>query len=360
MIIPGGPAPLDEATVLSPAWLTAVLRARWPGVVVRGTQVTERLETVATKVRFTVDYAEPVPGAPPALCVKGYFNPALGNRVGGGATEVRFYQAVAPGAPVRTPPCVYAAIDDDTGHGLILMEDLVAAGATFLDPLGAYTPERAAGTVEQLAALHAAFWEKPPAGRPAAVRSATFPPRLRALADVLDPGLLQTQLDDGRAADLPAAVRDARRVRGAMLALAEIGAGGGAGAGAGQTLVHGDVHTGNVYELADGRCGLIDWQVVQRGPWALDVAYHLGAVLDPDDRAKAERGLVEHYRDCLAARGVTPPSGEDAWWQYRAHLPYGFFLWSITRAVDRPVIEHLTGRLGLATAQHASLDLLGV
>jgi len=336
-------------TVLSPEWLTAVLRARHPGAVVTGTRVTERIETVATKVRFQVDYAEPVEGAPRALCAKGYFNPAARGRVGGSTTEVRFYQAVAPGGAVRVPGCVHAAVDEATGHGLILMEDLVEAGATFLDPLGAYTPERAAATLEQLAALHVAFWDRPEAELPAA-----FPPRLRSLTGHVDTARLQAQIDDGRAADLPAAVRDAGRVRGAMLALAEVGQ------RTARSLVHGDVHTGNVFELADGRCGLIDWQVAQYGAWALDVAYHLAAVLEPDDRERSERDLVDHYLDCLARGGVTPPDRDDAWWQYRAHLPYGFFLWAITRAVERPVIEHLTRRLGLAVAWHDSLDLLGV
>lgn len=349
MSVPGGPAPLDEATVLSPEWLTAILRARHPTAVVTGTRVTERLETVATKVRFQVDYAEAVEGAPRALCAKGYFNPAVRSRAGAGATEVRFYQQIAPMDVVSTPPCVHAAIDDDTGHGLIVMADLVEAGATFLDPLGAYTPERAAVTLEQLAALHAAFWERPEAEFPAA-----FPPRLDMLAGIMETAQLQALLDDGRVADLPAGVRDAGRVRRSMLALAT------RGRDTAQSIVHGDVHTGNVYELADGRCGLIDWQVVQRGAWAIDVAYHLAAVLDPDDREKSERQLLEHYLGCLAARGVTPPNREDAWWQYRAHLCYGYFMWSITRAVDRPIIERLVRRLGLAAAHHGSLDLLGV
>ena len=86
----------------------------------------------------------------------------------------------------------------------------------------------------------------------------------------------------------------------------------------------------------------------------------LAAVLDPDDRARSERDLVDHYLDRLAAHGGSPPERDDAWWLYRAHLPYGFFMWGITRRVVRPVIEHLTGRLGLAVAQHGSLDLLGV
>lgn len=62
----------------------------------------------------------------------------------------------------------------------------------------------------------------------------------------------------------------------------------------------------------------------------------------------------------LAAAGTTPASIDDAWWAYRAHLPYGFFMWGITRAVDRPIVERHTARLGHAVARHGSFDLLGV
>jgi hypothetical protein len=348
----GGPAPTDEQTVLSPGWLTAMLRPHHPAAIVAGTEVVERLETVATKVRFRVDYADAADGdgLPPALCAKGYFNPAMQARLAAGQVEAVFYRELAPTlGGVRLPPCLHAGIDETTGHGLIVMEDLVAAGATFLDPLSSYGPEQAAATLDQLAALHAAHWKGPDAALPPA-----FAPRLEMLAGIFPAEQLQAQLDDGRAPDVPAEVRRADRVQGAVRALAALVADNP------QCLVHGDVHTGNVYLLADGRPGLIDWQVVQRGLWALDVAYHLAAVLDPDDRARSERDLLDHYRDRLAAHGVTPPGRERAWWLYRAHLAYGFFMWGITRMVDRPIIERHTRRLGLAVAAHRSLDLLAV
>src|SRR5438067_1508360 len=57
-------------------------------------------------------------------------------------------------------------------------------------------------------------------------------------------------------------------------------------------LVHGDFHAGNVY--VDGsRPGLIDWQVAHVGHWATDIAYHIAAVLDIDDRRKHERDLLD-------------------------------------------------------------------
>ncbi|MEU5344055.1 phosphotransferase [Streptomyces sp. NPDC020766] len=355
MNLPGGPAPHDEAVALSPSWLTAVLRRRHPGTVVSATDVTERIETVATKVRFDVSYASGAASdAPPALCAKAYFNPATRRR-GSSRAEVDFYRLLAAALPVRTPPCVHAEVDEETGHPLLLMHDLVVAGARFGDPLMGFGRDQAAGTLDQLAALHAATWDGA-RGReaPGADLATAFPPRLASLARHLSPEQLQTQLDDGRAPDIPAEIRRADRLIAAMGALADLSPRHP------RCLVHGDVHTGNVYATADGAPGLIDWQVVQYGVWALDVCYHLAAVLHPDELARSERDLLDHYLDRLAAHGVAPPGRDEAWWAYRAHLPYGFFLWSITRNVARPITERHTGRLALAVTRHDSLGLLGV
>ncbi|MEV4238400.1 phosphotransferase [Nocardia sp. NPDC050408] len=338
-------APADEAVVLSPDWLTPTLGRRYPNAVATGTHIVERLETVATKLRFRVDYAQQT-DAPAALCAKGYFNPARRRTT---RAEGDFYRLVAQDLPVRTPPCVHAAVDDDTGHALILMHDLVAAGARFLDPTTTYSAERAAATLEQLAALHAASWD---GKRPEL--SVLFPPRLVRLSGHLSAEQLQGLLDDGRAQGISQDVRRADRLIAAMAAMDRLRAAEPV------CLVHGDLHTGNIYELPDGRPGLIDWQVVQHGVWALDVAYHLATVLDPDELARHERALLDHYLDRLANHGVTPPDRNRAWSLYRAYLPYGLFMWAITRAVDRPVIEHLTVRLGQAVERHRSLDLLAV
>ncbi|WP_280424299.1 phosphotransferase [Nocardia carnea] len=345
MTTPAEPAPFDEAVVLSPEWLAAVLEPGCPGVVPTATEVVERIETVATKLRFRVTYAHQA-GAPPALCAKGYFNPQHRR---GSRAEADFYRGFAHDLPVRTPPCVHAAVDEDTGHALVLMHDLVAAGARFLDPLVGYGATQAAETLDQLAALHAATWD---GKRPEA--SGLFPPRLASLAGHMTVEKLQPLLDDGRAAGIPSDVRHADRLLAAMAAMDTLGS------SSARCLVHGDLHAGNIYEMPDGSPGLIDWQVVQSGHWAQDIAYHLATVLHPDELARSERELLEHYLHRLAAHGVEPPDREQAWWLYRAHLPYGLYLWSMTRAVDRPIIEHLTGRLGTAVARHKSLDLLEV
>jgi len=338
------PAPFEEAVVLSPEWLSGALDAP-----VRGVEVVERLETVATKVRFKVEYEDGGDGRVDAFCVKAYFTPAVRARVGAGEPEARFYLEIAPTLPVRVPPCVYAAIDPDSGHALVLMEDLVAQGATFLTALSPYSVEQARGTLDQLAKLHAEHW-----GDPGLATHNFLAPRLPSFLQYVDAERLQSQLDGPRGDDLPADVKDAPRLRAALLAIAERDAAGP------QVLVHGDSHAGNLYEFPGGAPGIIDWQVVQQGSWALDVAYHLGAVLDVDARREHERALLEHYLACLDAVGAPAPDIDDAWFKYRAHLAYGYFMWAITQMVDPRIIVTFTRRLGLAVADHDSFGLLGV
>ena len=75
-----------------------------------------------------------------------------------------------------------------------------------------------------------------------------------------------------------------------------------------QTLVHGDAHAGNIYQTAQGP-GLIDWQLLQKGSWALDVAYHICAVLDAPVAEHEERRLMAHYLETLRALQYLLPVG---------------------------------------------------
>ena len=334
------PAPLERETVLSPEWLGYTL-----GVPVRSVSVTESLATIASKVRFRVEYDGHQGALPDAFCVKAYFDEPA--RASLGQLEARFYRELAPLLGLRVPRCIHAGIDPDTGHGLVLMNDLVAAGARFLTALSPYSVDDVARTLEQLARMHAVD----PA-RTAPPDSGWLSPRLSGYLDYVSEERLQQQLDDGRGDGLAPATRNAARLRAAFAVLAS------RATTAPACYIHGDAHAGNLYIDADGQPGLIDWQVVQRGPWELDVAYHLVAVLDVPDRQRSEADLLVHYLDAVRAHGGEPPSYADAWDAYRDALAYGYFMWAITQRVDRPIIETFVARLGSAVQEHESLDRL--
>jgi hypothetical protein len=348
---PGGSAPLDLDVLLSGGWLTAALQPVCPGVKVVGATITERLETIATKVRFHVEYDDPAHAAralPADFCVKGYFGEEGQKFAGIGAKEARFYGELAPSLPVRRPPCYYAAIDAATGHGIVVMQDLVVAGATFLGALSPYRPDQVAATLAQLAALHASRWNDP-----AMLASEWLAPTFPGFANVMTDERLAELLGGPRGDGIPVEIRQPQRLKGALGALAA------RYADREQCLVHCDGHAGNLYEDADGP-GLIDWQVFQRAHWSLDVAYHIGAVLTPDERERTERDLLREYLERLRAAGIDPPPYELAWEDYRASLTYGYFMWSITQRVAPDITVEFNRRLGTAVATHGSLDLLGV
>jgi thiamine kinase-like enzyme len=116
--------------------------------------------------------------------------------------------------------------------------------------------------------------------------------------------------------------------------------------------VHGDAHVGNLYLSASGSPCLVDWQLVQRGPWYLDVGYHIGCTLSPDERRKHESDLLSHYLNRLRAEGADAPSWKDAWRNLGVGLVYGFFLWAITLKVAPPITAAMLERLGSAVSDH--------
>jgi hypothetical protein len=342
------PAPAELEEVLSADWLSAALSPRFPGIQVASTTVTETLQSMATKVRFDVEYADGPADAPPALCIKGYFGVGHNYRAHAGLGETMFYRELASTLSVRVPPCLHTGIDPDTGSGLIIMEDLVASGNTFLTALSPYTVDQAAATLDQLARLHSRYWGDG--------SLASFPwlrPKLTAITSYITPEVLQEHLDGARAERLPDGIRDAERLNRAVLASIDHSANDVA------CLVHGDAHAGNLYETPDGLPGLVDWQVIQRSSWALDVGYHIGAVLDVELRGFAERDLLAHYLTCLAKYGVEPPSWDDAWLNYRIALVYGYYMWAVARLVDPPIVTEFVTRLGTAVADHGTFELLG-
>ena len=75
-----------------------------------------------------------------------------------------------------------------------------------------------------------------------------------------------------------------------------------------QTLLHGDPHIGNTYVLPDDDVGFLDWQMVRRGNWSLDLGYFLQGALTIEDRRRSERELLDEYRAALTLPADEMPS----------------------------------------------------
>ena len=91
---------------------------------------------------------------------------------------------------------------------------------------------------------------------------------------------------------------------------------------------------------------------VQRGPWYLDVGYHIASALTVEDRRRTERDLLAHYLEHLAREGGPVLPWDEAWTSLAYGILYGFFLWAITLKVKPAITSALLERLGTAMVDH--------
>jgi phosphotransferase family enzyme len=342
------PAPTHLDEVIQAQWLTTMLNAHWPDAKVHAVTVVETLITQATKVRLALEVTGGSNAIPRYICIKGILTDA---QVPGTASvvETRFYREIADRLPVRVPRCIYAGLNDAGDNGVIVMADEIRAGSTFLSALTPFTVDEARGSLEQLALLHVDGWQ----GR--ALYDEPWIPRFLDMIThrpIMPLDMLQQMLNGPKGATLPAAVKDAARLQAGLETFAQQVREGPS------CLVHGDAHAGNIYRSTQGY-GLVDWQILQKGEWSQDVAYHLAAVLSPEDRRRHERALLDHYRARLKAMGGPDLAADTAWQRYRAAMVYGYYLWAITQKVEPAITNEFTRRLGLAVADLESFEAIG-
>jgi hypothetical protein len=335
--------PRTSAEALRPEWLGSALASVTGGERIDAVNVVEVIRTVATKIRFTIEFA----GRTEALCLKGLLDDDRLRARGGSSTltEADFYDTIKGKLSVRTPELVTTVVDRSEPVAVVIMRDVIGQGGRFCSALEAFTVDEAAQSLEQLARLHA------DGGQPD--RIPWIERKVAMLVGFREPAHLQSLLDGPRSEGLPRSVADAARLERAVQLLDE------RDRATPDFLIHGDAHAGNSFRTADGP-GLIDWQTLQRGGWAIDVAYHIGAVLPEALAAANDRDLLEHYLATMRGFGAAVPDGEMAWRQYREAAVYGYFMWAVTTSVDPSITDIFVQRLGAQVARHDSFGLLGL
>jgi hypothetical protein len=280
--------------------------------------------------------------------VKGYFadcsDTAAASRTAG-VPEALFYGRLAGGSGVRTLDSFYADVDPETQHGVVITGDVAAQGATFLDALSPYTADQVAESLEQYAVLHGRTWGGVGLDEPWLAPRLHTTMRARGLPEI------SGNFGGPIGSRVPAAVRDPERLFETVRRLADRLEGAEP-----RCLLHGDAHVGNLYLDAAGRPCLVDWQLVQAGPWYLDVGYHIGCTMSPAERRRTESDLLAHYLERLRHEGADTPSWDDARRDIALGLVYGFFLWAITLKVAPPITTAMLERLGSAVDEHGAYE----
>jgi len=332
--------PRTREELLNPAWLRAALPDISNDETIEAVEATGTSRTRLEKLRFAVTTDGPDGRRVTHYCAKA----SLDGSGGGSAAEALFYLDIAPPLDIRKPRVHYAAVDGMTS--IVVMDDIVALGGRFMNPHFPLTPEMVKETLSQLARLHATTWGLGPI--------ADIPWLGHGLARFVamhDADALQTLLDDGRCEGFAPEIRSGKNLVAALRAQQELGV---------TSLLHGDTHTGNVYLDPEGRGCFFDWEVVQTGHWAQDVAYHLGTALTIEDRRAHEEELLRFYLAELAAGQAPAPPFDQGWDLYRKSFGYGYLLWVITMIRGRDeVLQHMP-RLGTALTDHQTYRLLGV
>jgi hypothetical protein len=335
------PVPSDPAVVLDPEWLGQALDLVGEGERVVAVEPVGSSKTIADKLRFTVTIEGPDGPRTHALCAKAHFDDGVNSLL----AEASFYRHLQSQVGVRSPRAHHTGVDAAAGRGLIVMDDILALGGTIGDARSPYPVEVCRDALGQLARLHARTWGD------ARWDVDWLTPRVERMATMFPTEVLQSLLDDGRGPDLPPVLRDATRLQAAMHRTAELPV---------TCVLHADPHSGNCYLDAEGKASWFDWQVVQRGHWSVDVAYHLGTVLTVEDRRSHEADLLRHYLGELEAHGAAAPPFAEAWERYTSGFTWGYFLWVITRVSSREVVLLHVPRLGAALADHDTYARLGL
>ena len=301
--------PLDVAD-LTPEWFSKIL-----GRDVDGVDLLDRHSGTTGRAHVALRGADDVPAT---LFVKlAPFDErqrAFVTSVGMGVAEARFYRDLAAEIPVRVPKVHFS--DEDGDRYVMVFEDLVAAGCRFPHPTDDDIAWRARDIVEQMAALHARYWESTRFGPGGDL--AWYAERGTGGAGggskfvQMAVETLGDQLDDDfhRLADLYLARHDDIAV------LWNTGE---------KTLVHGDPHMGNLFVDVEAgeRTGFLDWAMVGRSPGMRDVAYVLCNSVPHDVRVRDERELIEHYCQIVGASGIAVDP-DAVWDQYRLFAVYSW------------------------------------
>ncbi len=221
--------------------------------------------------------------------------------------ETRFYRELAIDTPLSAPRCHAVELDAEANEFVLLLEDL--EGARVVDQITGVCRADAELAIDQLAMLHAGWWNHPGLESVPRLCDSPYPEAVSAaFVGAWDP---VQQICDGLVTPNVKRLGDrfADLIPELMAKLSEPP----------WTLSHGDYRLDNMFFSDDPArpLVLVDWQLYDRSRGPRDLSYLLSQSMEPDLRAGCERALVERYVAGLEANGVTGYDAEQAWADYR-------------------------------------------
>lgn len=305
---------------LTPEWMTTALATDFPGAEVDSVTVATRDDGTNRRARLALTYRAGI--GPDTVFIKAADpdHKELIRMTSGMFHEPRLFMSGAE-LPMEYPRVHTALIDEPDYDFVLVMEDLDARGADPRDATRPMTAEQAAAGLRGLARMHGRYWEHRLTEDPAMSWVEPFLPwggmEIAPLPEA------QKRLGDNAPAEVLALTIEQLLddiwipyIRSLTTSP--------------QTLLHGDPHIGNTYLLPNNDVGFLDWQVVRRGNWSLDVGYFLQGALTIEDRREHERALLDEYRSALGLPADELPSADEIWLRYRASVAHGLTLWLCT------------------------------
>lgn len=317
------PADWDNVT---PGWMTRALSRDFPDSCVSTVKILMRDDGTNRRAKFALRYQSGV--GPTQVFVKAHsaHHRIVHLRNGNLFNEARLFSSGAE-LPLDHPRVYTAKVDYLRLDFLLVMEDLMQREADPRDSTRPMSVEQVAHGLRALARLHSRYWNfsgKTHANLAWVKTWKASPGWQVGLAKCVPRGLQRGMEQLPGPISALSGDHIVKVWSDYVNTLAQDNV----------TLLHGDAHIGNTYVLPDNQVGFLDWQVVRRGNWSQDVGYFLAGSIVEDDRRRAERALLDEYRNALELPRDQLPSRDDIWLRYRQSQAYGLAIWLSTLGTD--------------------------
>lgn len=293
---------------ITAAWLTNIFRSR--GTLKAHQQVKnvmlkpigEIVGVVGEVARFELAY-EPSGAGPASVVIKfAHRNPenrAIANNTKMYEREVRFFNEIAQHIDTPLTMCHFAAMNQDTGANIVVLEDLRAYRVG--DQVTGITFEQSQRVVDTLAPLHARFFDR---------WQTEFDDMLTIASDDYIEPFLPGFLGSWEAAmtnfpacfDNPLGAAMPEYAAGLRPLMKAMGDGP-------MTFIHGDARMDNAMfgdpSLGQHHVVMIDWQNMMISNPLQDLAWMTTSSLTTASRRAHESDLLAYYHHALSERGVT-------------------------------------------------------